>query len=341
MTSSSACNPVRVIDTLDPTVLEERAQLIVKAAANLTPERWQDERELAKTKWFDYRFLSPIEATLKFVEDYQRAYRVQWRQSFDTATADKKRAIASGGLWHDRKEFTEFWNARAHADWLGVDYFIYCMVSMETALRRARQKRILRPGQMRSKDCVQAVQKRQEEEMSGRVWLSELPHYREENFCALPDQIAHQRHVAQTVRRRSNAIFALGGAIDALRVLPVHIAVEIFGEEHVTMARERASFVTVAPVELVPDAQLVPACFGLPAPLDMNAEPCCQCPLTSQCGKASESTLADVVALHGSADPRRAHVRELGRERVRRLRERRRLAGAGGVEDREDLHEAA
>ncbi len=169
MTSSSASNPVRVIDTLDPTVLEERAQLIVKAAANLTPERWQDERELAKTKWFDYRFLSPIEATLKFVEDYQRAYRVQWRQSFDTATADKKRAIASGGLWHDRKEFTEFWNARAHADWLGVDYFIYCMVSMETALRRAKQKRILRPGQMRSNDCVQAVQKRQEEEMSGRV----------------------------------------------------------------------------------------------------------------------------------------------------------------------------
>lgn len=40
MTSSSACNPVRVINTLDPTVLEERAQLIVKAAAYLTPERW-------------------------------------------------------------------------------------------------------------------------------------------------------------------------------------------------------------------------------------------------------------------------------------------------------------
>lgn len=266
---------------------------------------------------------------------------MQWRQSFDTATADKKRAIASGGLWHDRKEFTEFWNARAHADWLGVDYFIYCMVNLETALRRAKQKRLLRPGQMRSEDCVQAVQKRQEEEVTGRVGLSELPHYRLENFCALPDQIAHQRHVAQTVRKRSNAIVALGGAIDALRVLPVHIAEEIFGEEHVIMARERGSFVTTAPVEFVPDAQLVPTCFGLPAPLDINAEPCCRCPLASQCQKASERTLADVVARHGSVDPRRAHVRELGRERVRRLRERRRLERAGGVEDRDDLEEAA
>ncbi|WP_157182119.1 hypothetical protein [Methylobacterium sp. WSM2598] len=340
MTASSERTPMRAIGELDPTIMEERAQLLLQAAAYMTPACWQAERDVAQTKWFDYRFLSPVEATLKFVEEYQRAYRIQWSRNFETAVAADKRGIASGELWHDRQEFSTFWNARVHADTLGMGYFIYCYTNMETAVRRAKQTRLLRPGQMRTADCIKAVKERWEEELVGARWLSELPHYRTENFCGLPDQLAHQQHVARTTRKRSSPVLALGASIDMMRVLPAHVAEEFFGEEHVTMARERA-IGGPDPVEHVPDEQLIPSCFGLPAPLEVNAGPCLKCPLAAQCVRESERTCAAVVARYGSDDPHRAHVRELGRERVRRFREKQRLARVGAGEEAGNLDEAA
>jgi hypothetical protein len=292
----------------------------------MSPDGWAAERLLAQTKWFDYRFLSPAEATLLFVEEYQRTFR-QWWRVFDSAEVDKKRGIAANGLFHSRKVFSEFWTARAHADLMGVPYRIYISTAMEVALRRAKQTRLLRAGQLRREDCVRAIEKRWEEELAGGgCWLSELPHYRAENDCALPDQIAHQEHVAQTARKRSNFQGALGMAIDGLRVLPIEKAETAFDAELIVSAREGAAGVgTPAPFDVLADDQLMPSCFGLPAPLDVGAEPCCRCPLAAQCQLSSGRILADVISRYGSGDPALQHCRELGRERVRRFRERNRL----------------
>lgn len=338
MTSASECTPMRVIGKLDTSVVEERVRQIMKAAAYTTPCHWAAERALAQTKWFDYRFLSPVDATLKFVGDYQRAFRVKWKE-INSEEAELKRGIASGGLWHNRKEFKEFWNARFHADSLGIDYYIYCSTNMERALRRAKQTRLLRPGQMRSEDCVRAVTERWEEELAGSRWLSELPHYREENYCALPDQIAHQEHVAQTARKRSNPRIALAAAINGARVLPTNRAEEMLGTERVRIALESWHGVSSPlPTEIVPDEQLIPSCFGLPAPLDVDADPCSRCPLAEQCEKVSQSTLALVVARYGTDNPDLAHRRAMGRDRIRRFRERKRLARAAVLELEAERH---
>lgn len=330
MTSSSECTRVRAIGQLDPVVIAERAEPILAAATHLSPSCWEAERVLSQSKWFDYRYLSPVQATLLFVEEYQQVFRLKWKASFNAADAEKKRGVAAGGLFHSRKEFSEFWSARAHADYLGVDYQLYISTAMETALRRAKQKRLLRAGQMRRADCVRAVEARWDEELAGGRWLSEAPHYRAENDCALPDQIAHHEHVVRTIGKRSNPVIALGTAVDALRVLPVERAEAAFGVEPVASARERADGLgPPAPVEPLASGQLIPSCFGLPAPLDVTADPCCRCPLAGQCWAASERILAEVAALHGSHDPARHHRRKLGAERARRFRERKRLASAG------------
>ncbi len=254
-------------------------------------------------------------------------------QNFNSADANKKRGIAVGGLFHSRKEFSEFWTARAHADLLGVSYEIYISTAMETALRRAKQKRLLRAGQMRRDDCVVAIQKRWEEELAGGRWLSEQPHYRAENDYSLPDQVAHQEHVARAARKRSNCSLALGATIDELRVLPIEKAEAIYGMEFIACARERAAGIgTSTPVGVLPPEHLIPSCFGLPAPLDIDADPCSQCPLANQCQEAAERILADVVARHGSTNPTLDHRRKLGSERVRRFREKRRLAAGAANE---------
>lgn len=329
MPPSSECTPVSTFDILHQSAIDQRAEAILAASLYMSPSCWLVERELAQMKWFDYRFLSPVQATLDFVQEYQRIFRLKWGQSFDSADADKKRGIAAGGLFHSRKEFSEFWNARVHADSMGVRYEVYISTAMETALRRAKQKRLLRAGQMRRADCIQAIEKRWEEELAGSRWLSELPHYRSENHCALPAQFAHQEHVAHGVRKRSNGALALGMAIDELRILPVETAEAVHGAEFVARARERSMGIgRPAPVEPLEPERLIPSCFGLPAPFDVAAEPCSKCPLAAQCQRASEHMLADVVEHHGSADPTLHHRRELGRERVRRYREKKRFAAA-------------
>ncbi|KQP27063.1 hypothetical protein ASF25_21030 [Methylobacterium sp. Leaf100] len=324
---------MRIFGLLDRAMIDQRAEAILAASLHTTPDCWAAERDLAQTKWFDYRFLSPIQATLFFVEEYQRIFRWKWRQNFDSADADKKRGIAVGGLFHSRKEFSEFWTARAHADLLGVPYEIYISTAMEIALRRAKQKRLLRAGQMRRDDCVVAIQKRWEEELAGARWLSEQPHYRAESDYSLPDQIAHQEHVARAARNRPNCLLALGAAIDELRVLPIEKAEAIYGTEFIARARERAAGIgTSTPVEALPPEQLIPSCFGLPAPLDIDAEPCSRCPLAHQCQEVTERMLGDVVAHHGSDNPTLHHRRRLGSERARRFRERRRLAAGAATE---------
>ena len=224
---------------------------------------------------------------------------------------------------------TDFSAVAASAGRMAASAITAASTAMETALRRAKQKRLLRAGQMRRADCIQAIEKRWEEELAGNLWLSELPHYRAENHCALPAQFAHQEHVAYGVRKRSNGALALGMAIDELRVLPVETAEAVHGAEFVARARERSMGIgRPAPVEPLEPERLIPSCFGLPAPLDVAAEPCSKCPLADKCRKASEHVLGEVEEHHGSIDPTLRHRRELGRDRVRRFREKKRLTAA-------------
>lgn len=329
MTLSSEGTPVRVFGQIDQAAIERRAETILVSAFHLSPSDWAAERSLILTKWFDYHFLSPAEATQAFVEEYTKIYRQKWAQNFDVSVANKKRGIAAGGLFHSRKEFREFWNARVQADVLGVPYWLYISTAMEVALRRAKQKRLLRAGQMRRMDCVEAIEKRWDDELAGSRWLSELSHYRTENYCSLPSQVAHREHVSRAVRKRPNALIELGMAIDNSRVLPVDKAEAFHGTELVASARERANGIgTPEPVEMLADDKLIPSCFGLPSPLDVTEEPCNRCPLVAQCQQASEHMLADVIAQYGSGDPLLHHRRKNGKERARRCREKKRLAKA-------------
>ncbi|TXN40548.1 hypothetical protein FV232_16270 [Methylobacterium sp. WL30] len=334
MTHSSGSTPMRIFDQLDPLVLHQRAELILEAASHMSPQCWAAERILANFKWFDYRFLSPVQATNLFVEEYILVYRQKWGENFDTVAASKKRATAAGGLFHSRKEFSEFWNARAHADLLGVTYRLYIWTAMETALRRAKQQRLLRAGQMRRADCVVAIEKRSEEELTGACWFSEFPHYRMENDHALPDQTAHQEHIARAARMRTNGSIAIGMAIDNARVLSVDKATAFYGAEFVATARERsAGLGAVAPIKALPVEQLIPSCFGLPAPLNSAAERCNRCPLVAQCQPVTDRLLEDVAARYGSTNPVLEHRRRSAKNRARRFRENKRLVAASANPD--------
>ena len=305
--------------------LKSRAADMLRVAPNMRPKDWRVERDLSMTKWFDYRFLTPLEATMQFVEDYRFVFRAKWKSNFDAATADLKRGTAKKGLFADRREFSTFWNARVCADSMGVRYPFFINTTMEVALRRGKWKRLPRPGQLWNKaDCLAAVAVRWEEELAGRQAVSALAHYRPENFLGLPHQLDHRQHVLQVAKKRSNFRGALGSYIDIDRLVSVAQAEAAYGARVVAMAREAvSSSVAPAPQEMLPLDRLLPSCFGLPVAVDRTLPPCAACPLVERCATASGIAQTASAKCYGD-DPVAAHERTLSRDRSRRYRERRR-----------------
>lgn len=320
-------------ELLDRSSLKKRTADMIRAAKHMRPADWRVERDLSMRKWFDYRFMSPLDATLQFMADYKFAFHAKWRSDFDAATADLKRGTAKEGLFADRREFSTFWNARVCADTLGVRYRFFIFTTMEAVLRRGKWRRVPRPGQLWNKpDCLAAVEAKWEEELAGRQAVSALAHYRPENFLGLPHQLDHQRHALEVVKKRSNLRHALGSYIDTDRLVSVEQAEATYGTRVVAMAREAVSG-TAPPVppDVLPLVQLLPSCFGLPVAVDRALPPCATCPLVERCAKASAVAQAWSIKLYGD-DPVAAHKRAQSRDRSRRYRERGRDGrGAAGT----------
>ncbi|GEC17300.1 hypothetical protein [Nitrobacter winogradskyi] len=59
-------------------------------ARRISKEDGIAERGLMRTKWFDYRFMSPLTATDEFARSYVAAYRKKWDTNFSTEEASRK-----------------------------------------------------------------------------------------------------------------------------------------------------------------------------------------------------------------------------------------------------------
>jgi hypothetical protein len=69
-----------------------------EAMIKLHGDSIQLERKLHRTKWFDYRFLSALEATELFVKEYSSAYEHYFGKYFNSEAAEGKTGVRQG-LW--------------------------------------------------------------------------------------------------------------------------------------------------------------------------------------------------------------------------------------------------
>src|SRR5258707_10123655 len=80
------------------------------------------ERNLDQTKWFDYRFLTPMEATEAFASAYQQEFQDRYGKNIDTEESKGKTGTRGNNWKSNSREFISFWGARQFADELGVPY---------------------------------------------------------------------------------------------------------------------------------------------------------------------------------------------------------------------------
>jgi hypothetical protein len=118
-------------------MIRERAATLVRAARFVTTADFARERELMERKWYDYRFMSPVEATELFSEIFSKIYREKWREYFDKNESANKKGRISGNIIANRREFVSFWRARQFCDENGWLYDFYIREAMECIFEMA------------------------------------------------------------------------------------------------------------------------------------------------------------------------------------------------------------
>lgn len=279
------------------------------------------EGELFLTKWFEYRYLSPWQATEEFLRIYSETYRRQFEKYHDKRTADRRAGVTGDSLLKLKpRSRTAIWHARVIADAAGMPYLPFIWRIMEK-MGKDRWKRLPRPNQLlHGKAVIQVMNSWYDELKLKPGQYAKNPEYRAENYVGDQSQIAHREWVAYVVGRLHHATpSGVAGACFHHRVLPLDLATEEFGKDRIEAGRRATSEPYVQPEELV---YPVPSCFAIKSAITIDGAPCNKCSLLDQCRDAADR--ADSILFHvsGTIDPVGDHRRRKARDRKRRERER-------------------
>lgn len=298
----------------------------------LSAKQLENERTLYETKWFDYRFMSPLQATRFFAEAYTKAYRDQYARETDTAEAANKTGTRARNWESSRREFTSFWAARQFADTLGVPYDFFLSRAMKVLLRRG-YTRIPRPNQLYAGKTLPLIANDVVLEWTswtstGRLVISDLPQYHIDQHRGFAAQSAHQKWVVEQVKAWHSRYSHIAQMCFERAVLSVGQAKLEFGAEKVQRAHEEAelSGYVRRPKSEMNRGQFMPSCFGLPNARNDAAATCSACPLSRGCASLAGKIETRARHVFGTTDPKSARRKELQRNRTRRCRARKAAA---------------
>lgn len=128
-----------MIKTPDASIALEEDRLIDKY---ISQKFLAIEASLYTSKWFDYRFMSPVKATRLYAKTYQTEYRHMYRRYFDSRTAAYVKPIKFADIFDYAREknanksvLTGLWRGRQFADALGMPYQTFIENAFDIALR--------------------------------------------------------------------------------------------------------------------------------------------------------------------------------------------------------------
>jgi hypothetical protein len=302
---------------------QTRTPLQTRITQNHHAARYVCAADLAKeallysTKWFDYRFTSPLEATMKFRSAFSSVFRRKYRVNFDRDESEHKTGVSTKPSSR-RLDLTSHWRARQFADELGVTYEIFLEAAFEVLLARG-WTRLPYANQLYGKRQRQAISDATmalwRQKCESVLTFSAAPQYREESYRGIAAQDAHREWVLAQLKSFRGRPFSIGSACSLHRVLPIGIARVVFGTERVDRAVLEVADREPAEHTRSPDVEILPSCFGLPTATDAGSQTCQSCPAFKLClhvGGVHRTLLLKHV---GSDDP--VHDRERAQQRTR------------------------
>lgn len=311
---------------MDKEKLSKRLEDIVRMRTIMHPKDWQDESQLMMKRWFDYRFMSPLDATLLFGRCYIAGLRRHVSKHIDVELASGVTGIKNGLPESRAAWFTALWRARARTDAIFVPYDLLIDFSFDFSSRRKRYWTML-PHQLHaSKKNGEAwwavFHERVEDLLPSRMSrVAEIPHYRIENDLELPPQ-KHFRSLMLSEMRHEHRMLAdqIADRVFIKRHLTLDQALSLAPasadvaeiEQQARSASERRAW-EAEPVAKLDQADLLPSCFAIAETIEYTRAPCDTCALLTHCKTAAAEAIDMTIRATGSASP----VLKADRERKR------------------------
>jgi hypothetical protein len=189
--------------------------------------RFQSEEVgLYAQKWFDYRFMTPSEASYFYAHEFVKAYRRHFRINIDRDDAERVKPMRKEDLFTNSATFVSgIWRGRQFADALGMPYDHYLDGALYYRLRYWRQTHLPRPHQLYQEDSrysddmrqtwfVNAITKNWEEKQSSMLFYSRHPNYKNDRYIGTRDQNDHHEWLIKQMKLRMNPAPLLKRLID-------------------------------------------------------------------------------------------------------------------------------
>lgn len=299
----------------------------IRVVSKLNSQLLKLEPELNQSKWFDYRFMSAIDATQELFGEYIKAYKKEYSKMFDIDEAKRKFGARHVLLFkNDETTITAAWKARQAADSIGCTYEFYAIEAMKFLIEGRIYQRVPRINQLYSDVVVNKITELWEERLRDILVTTRDPRYKVENYRGLDAQdeyIAYQLVIAD-IRPRKDITLSNFSILQ--KTLSEEDIVNEFGVETLNLLDNSFSDFPDPEMFDVDLENFDPACFSLGHAFDKKSKICQSCHAQDNCSLESKELLNRLHKEHGSDDPKLAKKREQANKRKRRQRERERVA---------------
>jgi hypothetical protein len=178
------------------------------------------EGALYTGKWFDYRFMTPVEATRIYAVEFEKAYRASYRHNVETRAAPFIRIFKTKDLFREEKgTISGIWRGRQIADAMGIPYGIYLTLAFKARTGWWQQKHLPRPTQLYSDLVTEMAAEAWEKFQDARLFYSTLPQYRNENYAGLAAQNDHHEWLLLQAAKRGGSPATLADMVYGQKIL--------------------------------------------------------------------------------------------------------------------------
>lgn len=185
----------------------------VNVLTHISKKLLEHEKELFSTKWFDYRFMTPFAATMRYVDEFVTVGRRIYRREIDLERSQHiyipsslmiRRKLAEGLDTKTKSALTGYWRGRQVADALGMPYADYIETALSYRMRVWQRTYLPRTTQLYDGALVEKVQERWSELLEASFYYAEHHAYMGENYVGLPAQNDYHEFLIQQAERTTD-----------------------------------------------------------------------------------------------------------------------------------------
>ncbi|SER29471.1 hypothetical protein SAMN05216548_114132 [Faunimonas pinastri] len=185
-----------------------RSELDLMAFRLIKPEWMEFERSLYASKWFDYRYMHPLEATFEYVRELGRVYRDVFAETRDRDAAEHVRVVSVRDFFEGgkdkRNKLIGCWRGRWAADAIGMPYGVYLTLAYRYTLRYWRQRYLPQPQQLYSERVLEQVVEEWEKRQASILYLGQHEEYQIDLYRETQPQNDHHEWLFRQAELRDN-----------------------------------------------------------------------------------------------------------------------------------------